>query len=387
MNVRPEKTISVTGDGSLVMSYLPHRESDLSQFKSMILQHCSPERVAVTLAGKAREYMLITTRNTLPIEGIIITTPTCSAPLSIPTDTLRSFFSSQKSSHPLLVFAPQTLRAHLVTDSSSITFANPGPFVLGPAFNIRSQVYISILSPHKSAEVVETAVGNLPTPPPSPEWVPRLIAPCRLDSSSSAPPTPAVQPTDGDDSTTQDDHEIVEISSRLSLRAVALRTRYLFSVALFALKMVFKLVFGKGADGKEHAAEHMAGPEELVTDMQAGVIDQKDIANESVHGGGDDNGVRDTLDDIPFGQGTSKIAREECPKVVWVEIDGSSTVRLAVCEGESNGVVGAEMNGKRIPVSRTDGVAGTRVEFWELAVDVGGMLRISYDQDEANVCV
>ncbi|KAG6897916.1 hypothetical protein C0992_009068 [Termitomyces sp. T32_za158] len=366
------------------MSPSPRRQSDLPLLRSMILQHCSPERVAVTLAGNASEYMLITTRNTLPVEGMIITTSTCSIPLSISTNTLRSFLSFQSTLAPFLVYAPQTCRAHLVTDPSTVTFANPGPFVLCPALNIRSTVYISILSPHKSAECVETAVSNLPTPPPSPEWTPRSIMP--LDSSSqlneTAPSTPA---GDGEDSGTQDVSNVKdESSSRLSLRAVALGTRYFF---LFVLRVVYKLLFGESTadeEGEEHAADvQPEAPDEPVTtavDTQAGGLDRRDIKNDHDCA---DNGVRE---DFRLGRCASKISGNECPRVVWVELDGSSTVRLVVCEGETNGVVSAELNGKRVPVSRTSG-SGTRVEFWELTVDVGGMLRISYDHDEVNVCV
>ncbi|KAG6869171.1 hypothetical protein C0993_012270 [Termitomyces sp. T159_Od127] len=360
MHVLPEKTITFTGDGALVMRSFPRRQSDL---KSMILQYCSPERVAATLAGK---HLLITTRNMLPVEGIAISS--CSTPLSIPTDTLRSFLFPQSTSAPFLLFSPQTSGARLVSDTSTITFANPGPFVLSPAFNIRSNVYISILSPHKSAELVDTAVSNLPTPPPSPEWMPRSIMP-RLDSASQLGENASAE---CEDSGTQDASDVNddESASRLTLRAVASRTRCLL---FFVWTVVYKLIFGMPA-AESGCAEHAAGsmaPEE----PEAGGLDQKN-----------DSDGADVSRPVGSVASASKIAGKECPKVVWAEIDGSSTVRLAVCEG-ANGVVGAEMNGKRVCASRTNG-SGTRVEFWEVAVDVGGMLRISYDHDdEDNVCV
>ncbi|KNZ79709.1 hypothetical protein J132_08868 [Termitomyces sp. J132] len=376
----------------------------------MILEHCSPERVAITLLG---ECMLITKKDTLPVEGIIMTTTT---PPSIPTDTLRSILPSQTTATPYLLFAPQTFGARLLTDADTVTvtFTSPGPFVLSPAFNMTSKTHISILSPHKSAYLVSTA-NNLPTPPPTPEWMPRSIIPDpRLHEPVS--PTPpeivVVQPAEGginaDDSDTQDggntNDEMVRSFPRLCLRAVTLPARYLLSVALFFLTPVVRLIFGKSTPGDDQSAEDTVaidvqdnGASDIVNDSDSAHAGADVNANygKDSESGAHENALRDIIARSLASDGTAGIdiprpeleMLESCPKVLLVEVDEGGTVRLAVWEGETCGVVNAEMNGKRVPVSRRmDDSAQTRVEFWELAVDAGGTLRISYDEDKTQAC-
>ncbi|KAG6902318.1 hypothetical protein C0995_001697 [Termitomyces sp. Mi166 len=454
MHVESEKTITVSGDGPLVMSSLPRQQSDLRLLKSMILQHCSPERVVATLLGEETEYLLITTRDMLPVQGITITTSNLvhSTPLSIPTNTLRSLLPSQTTS-TFLLFAPHTFRAHLVTNVDTVTFTSPGPLLLSPAFNITSRVHVSILSPHKSAQLIEPTTGILPTPPPSPEWVPRSIIPGHHNSShlyETTPENAALQSVNGenkadssdtqngsntneneaDDSCGSDANEnkadnsdtqnsnntndkIIKFSPRLNLRAVALQAKYLLSVALFVLMLAFKLVFGKSTpeyEGAKFKEEHIAddqpktpeSPVEIAVDANDAVDNSSSdtsregapMSRECVRPlglAGDSTGDIDVPMPVvvePRVSGilgpASEIPKSNSSRVLLVEVGESGMVRLAVWDSEAFGVFNAEMNGKRVPVSRMTGFAQqSRVEYCELAVDGGGILQVSYDQDKA----
>ncbi|KAG6815863.1 hypothetical protein H0H87_010719, partial [Tephrocybe sp. NHM501043] len=250
---QPDGTVTVSGSGSLHLLALPH---DFRLLKDAILKYCSPERVAVTDIGQNAEHWLITTKGSLPFEGIVISSPTtsaCSSLVSVPTSTLRALLAIDT---PLSVFAPQTGDVHLVTNTRDLTFTSAGPFILSPVLDIVAGVYISVLSAHKSAQLVEAMTGILPTPPPSPELVARTFGHHLSETAAKPDGSQAV-----DFEEEENQAEIAGVVQQpvpglRRLEATILHTRHLFSVALFVVILGFRFFFGGfGAADPEDRSE------------------------------------------------------------------------------------------------------------------------------------
>ncbi|KAG6910593.1 hypothetical protein DXG01_009544 [Tephrocybe rancida] len=425
LRFQSDETLVVSGTGSLMLCALPHRQAELDLLKDAILEHCSSGRVAVTAIGEGSTHLLVSTKSTVPVEGIVVGIPTRNTLLSVPTETLRALLPAETTSSPLSLLVPQAGEVHLITDSPSVTFTTPqGPFVLSSAFNITTKVYISIMSPYMSATLVEVMAGVLPTPPPSPELVPRLVLmPDHHSSSNLSEHVPLIQDLslvseeEEDDMLVQDgdNDEIVPLAPRLRIPALVLHVRYVLFMALFILELAFKMFFGKitanpedpGEDeeaevrehGQEHSDEHVhADPGEMTEATQTDADD--DAPNQDMAIPIDGPPINDSENEkslsIPLesldlatnvGPGVSRnpgLSLEIKNKALLVEIGGGGgAAKLAVWGGDARGAVMAEINGKPVSVDRRKDLFQTPIgfEIWEFEADIGGVVRITYDRE------
>ncbi|KAG6866835.1 hypothetical protein C0991_008771 [Blastosporella zonata] len=410
-----DDTITVSGAGSLLLNTLTW---DLRVIKDMLLEHCSPERVMITEIGEDIVHLLIATRNSLLVEGIVIC-PSAKAfrntPLSVPTETLRALLPIDSSLSPFSLFVPLTGKIHLIS-GAPITFLSAfGPFVLSSAFNINAGVYISILSPHTSAHLVEILSGILPTPPPSPELASRLLVMPANSSESALFDAPEVDGGDeglgqAGDKSNFDGKIAGPPSSRLPLRALVPYARHVLSVALFVITLIFQLFFSKYTTASPENLGEIGddeSPEHVNTENAPKILEQVDVddvaLNQDVNVGdcphsdhdGDENrasggGSLNLENDMvpasvgPHASGNLGLVLDINPKTLWVEV-GAGAVKLAMWVGEARGDVVAEMNGQTISVNRTKGPAQTDVEFWEFEAVMRGMVRISCDLNREKI--
>ncbi|KAG5652284.1 hypothetical protein H0H81_005544 [Sphagnurus paluster] len=169
VTVSSDGILSATGASSLFLFCVTGAES----LTPNILAHCS-EHLQVAPFGEDAEHLLVASKNTYPTQCIIIPTTTRRTKQlpSVPFDTLFALLSTPQNA--LAVFCPRTHNVHFIADGA-VTFSGSGSFILSPVFELQNGSHkLAVLSPYASAYVQSSSSshdnGNLPTPPPSPEF-------------------------------------------------------------------------------------------------------------------------------------------------------------------------------------------------------------------------
>ncbi|KAF8058275.1 hypothetical protein FPV67DRAFT_1722058 [Lyophyllum atratum] len=384
VSVPSEGIISSSGAGSLLLKPLPRGQPGLGLLAKHIVAHCSSDRVQVATLDEDAEHLIVASKGTYPIHGIVIP----SAPrranqgpsrLTISLDTLCALLPPHTTTFTL--FSPRTRDIHFFNTSTESSFH------LSPVDDLKAgECQVSILSGYTSA----LSENALPTPPASPQL--RPIA--HLTSSGRMPGGSATSSLSGsvlslldNNASVRDkgrvkeagkneeaDEDITSSDRQLIVRPrepLLARLRLVCSVVFFILTMALKLLFGK------LDSIHEDDEKESVADVDGTVIDEKQGVR-STDADGDDATSAAPLPQAAADAPVSK-SEEEVLSLI-AEISGG-TVIIASCftsaamDGAGGGLR-IEMNGQNLEVEKTQ--VGGGVSLLEFDGGGGGMVKISY---------
>ncbi|KAF5377442.1 hypothetical protein D9615_005152 [Tricholomella constricta] len=369
--------ITGSGTGSLLLKPLQSHQHGLRAIAESILAHCSTERVQATALYKDAGRLIVASRGTCSIQGIVVSTSPhrVKARLLLPLDTLSALLPAYPT--PFAIFSPQSRNVHFISDPSTqnIAFTGCGPFVLSPILDLKDEAcQASILSAFTSARPAEDDSVILPTPPPSPQ-----LAHFPTFNGASFSPSGSVplhesgvargQPSAPESQKKERDRGIAEgqvMPPVQGVQALFAQLQQLVGVAFFAVMTVFKLLFGKLEHEREPGDEgdSVAGAHALDEKQGGSTDDEDDEAYAAL------NLASSQAPVDARGSGVSFV----------VDIsNGAAVLALRSVSAARDGFAGAvvmEMGGQRVDVKETRLESG--VSLFEFNGGDGGRVRISY---------